>query len=136
MNELAQDPNAKRLLYGRYQDHGDKLAVLDLQNRQWQSQLHKQASHKALDEPMLDDDMGDIYAPKTITQTGISPKAMIGIIAMLLPLAGVGGIGAAVMLNQWMNASPVVAPTTPASVSNPGTDTIAIPKLDWGPERP
>jgi hypothetical protein len=119
----------KRALYGRYNDYSKVRAGLDVDNRRWQSQLHKQASHKALDEPMMDEDMGDIYAPKTITNTGMSGIGLLGLAAIALPLMGVGGAGAAVLLNQWINRP------TPPAVEQPVDDTVAIPWLQFGPER-
>lgn len=117
----------KEYLYGRYQSYGDERAKQDLKNRQWQGQLHKQMSHKALDEPMMGEEMGDIK----VQNTGISGKALLGLAAIALPLMGIGGAGASVLLNQWISRD------SPPPVERPAdnSDTLAIPGLKFGPER-
>lgn len=130
----SDDMPDKDALYGRYQDNADERAKMDLQNRKWQSQLHKQASYKALDEPMMDDEMGDIYAPKTITNTGLSGKALLALAAVVLPMVGLSGAAATLLISQWMNQpqKPAVQPP-PATEQRDGE--IVVPQLRFGPER-
>lgn len=132
MSELTNVKNElpdKDYLYRRYNEHSDGRAKLDLKNRQWQSKLHKQVAHKALDEPMMDDDMGDIR----VHNTGISGKALIGLAALALPLVGLGGAGAAVLLNQVLNNSP---PPIEKPTEQIDTDRVTVPGLTFGPDRP
>lgn len=133
-NSVSNDIPDKEYLYGRYQENTDKRAEQALKDREWQSQLHKQLSHKALDEPMLDDEMGDIYAPKKITNTGLGGKELFALAAIALPMMGLSGAGVTLLINQWMSQQNDKTPVVqPAPEKEPGD--MVVPKLRFGPER-
>jgi hypothetical protein len=143
----------KHALHGRYYDSTSERVRVQNDRLKWQNQLSKQVTHKALDEPLLDEDEMHVDARRktTVTHTGLGFKELLLLAALGLPALGTAGLAgagiAATVLQHLTEPHAVGLPPTPDSVAGahgtatapaagvPPRDTRIVPGLRFGPEK-
>lgn len=130
----------KQHLYPRYDEAVRERVRVQNERMRWQNQLSKQVTHKALDEPLLEDDDMHVDARRntTVSHTGLGWKELLLIGGLGLPVLGTAGlagagIGAA-LLQQYLG---VPSETTRSERCEDGAhrDTRMVPRLRFGPEK-
>ena len=125
-------------LHRHYHDSTTERVRTQNDRLRWQNQLSKQLAHKALDEPLLEDDDMHIDARRNthITRTGPSLKDLLLLTTLALPLVGTAGLAGAafgpMLLQHFVKNQQ--HDTTTTTDESPDTDTRIVPRLRFGPE--
>lgn len=124
-------PIDKDYLYGRYQRPIDERVAINNERLRWENKLGRQVAHKALDEPMLDEeDMGiNVDNRREIHTTGLGFKELALIGAMMLGTGGLGAVGMALVQRMTVQ-QPQLQPATGGN-----SDTVIVPKISFGPDK-
>jgi hypothetical protein len=127
-------------LHRHYHDSTTQRVRTQNDRLRWQNQLSKQLAHKALDEPLLEDDDMHIDARRNthITRTGVGLKDLLLLTTLALPLIGTAGLAGAafgpLLLGEFVTSQEPEAAT--ATDESPDTDTRIVPRVRFGPEEP
>jgi len=124
-------------LHRHYHDSTTERVRTQNDRLRWQNQLSKQLAHKALDEPLLEDDDMHIDARRNthITRTGLGLKDLL-LATFALPLVGTAGLAGAafgpMLLQEFATAQP--HETTTTTDETPDTDARIVPRVRFGPD--